>query len=62
MAFLKLVFGWALKMFVEMLHRVLVYLSVFCLFFFLDFYAKTVMLCVWKLDFFFIGLINGFSC
>ena len=42
-------------MFVEMLHRVLVYLSVFCLFF-LDFYAKTVMLYVWKLDFFFLLL------
>ena len=48
-------------MFVEMLHSVLVYLSVFCLFF-LDFYAKTVMLCVWKLNFFLISLINGFSC
>ena len=60
-------FGWALKMFVEMLHSVLVYLSVFCLFFnflifFFYFYAKTVMLCVWKLNFFLISLINGFSC
>ena len=38
-------------MFVEMLHRFLVYLSVFYLLLFLDFYAKTVMLCVWKLVF-----------
>ena len=63
LAFIKLVFGWALKMFLEMLHRVLVYFSVFCIF--LDFYAKTMMLCVWKLEIFFlllISLINGFSC
>ena len=43
-------------MFVEMLHRVLVYLSVFAFFFLFsfflfDFYAKIVMLCVWKLYF-----------